>query len=214
VESDSRWKFDLCGGHLAVDFANTVSARHSDSPIERLKNYAALVDFADQSGILERGTVARLQSWGDAHAGAAQAIVGRAVELREALHRLLSAAAAQQPPAREDLGVLNRWWHELELDGSFAWQWAAGDQAPDFFLGRVVGAAVELLTSPRRERIRLCDADDCVWLFVDTSKNRSRRWCDMNVCGNRMKARRFYRRHSRTSPPVVIAAQGRGSPSR
>jgi predicted RNA-binding Zn ribbon-like protein len=196
VESDSRWKFDLCGGQLAVDFANTVSSRHTDSPIERLQNYAALVDFADQSSILERGTVARLHSWGDEHPDAAEAIVRRAVELREALHRLFSAVAAEQAPARGDLTVLNRWWHELELDGSFTWQWAAGDQAPDFFLGRVVSAAVELLTSSRRERIRLCAADDCVWLFVDTSKNRSRRWCDMNVCGNRVKARRFYRRHS------------------
>ena len=61
-------------------------------------------------------------------------------------------------------------------------------------LGRILVSAVELLTSPRRERVRTCGAETCLWLFLDTSKNGSRRWCDMNQCGNRTKARRFYRR--------------------
>ena len=42
--------------------------------------------------------------------------------------------------------------------------------------------------------VRICGADDCLWIFLDTSKNRTRRWCDMKQCGNRMKARRFYER--------------------
>ena len=48
-----------------------------------------------------------------------------------------------------------------------------------------------------RARVRICEAPDCEWLFYDTSKNRSRRWCDMRQCGNRMKARRHYRRLQR-----------------
>jgi predicted RNA-binding Zn ribbon-like protein len=199
MATGDAWTFDRSGGHLAIDFANTVSSRHA-SPIERLSSYAALVDFARQTGIVESMTAARLLSWSQLDPAAAEEIVRRAIELREALHRLFSAVADGQPPAAADLAILNRWWHALDLDPSFAWGWAAGEQAPDAFVGRVVVAAVELLTSPRRERISTCQADDCVWLFLDTSKNHSRRWCDMNQCGNRVKARRFYRRHNEGTP--------------
>ena len=56
-------------------------------------------------------------------------------------------------------------------------------------------SAAELLTSASMEQVRACDADTCRWLFLDTSRNHTRRWCDMKVCGNRMKARRFQARH-------------------
>jgi predicted RNA-binding Zn ribbon-like protein len=55
----------------------------------------------------------------------------------------------------------------------------------------VLRSAAELLTSDRMDRVRLCSAEDCDWLFLDSSRNRSRRWCDMAVCGNRSKVRRF-----------------------
>jgi len=53
---------------------------------------------------------------------------------------------------------------------------------------------VDLLTSDRLSAVRECAADDCAWLFLDESRNRSRRWCDMKVCGNRQKARLHYHR--------------------
>jgi predicted RNA-binding Zn ribbon-like protein len=59
----------------------------------------------------------------------------------------------------------------------------------------VLHACAGLLTSRKRNRIRECQADNCAWLFMDHSRNQSRRWCDMKVCGNREKARRFYRRN-------------------
>ena len=67
-------------------------------------------------------------------------------------------------------------------------------------LGPVARSAAELLTSDRLDRLRQCESEKgCGWLFVDGSRNRSRRWCDMSDCGNRAKARRFHRRHRRGS---------------
>ena len=54
-----------------------------------------------------------------------------------------------------------------------------------------VRAAVELLTSDAVEHIGRCADDSCGWLFLDTTRSRTRRWCDMKVCGNRNKVRRF-----------------------
>jgi predicted RNA-binding Zn ribbon-like protein len=188
------WVFDRCGGHVAIDFANTVSARHTEAPIERLTGYTALVSFAEQSGLIETERAARLKAWASGAPAEAQRVLEGAIGLREALYELFAAAAAKRPPAAEALATFNGWWRRLRLDDAFEWQWSDGHDAPDAFLAPVVSAAVELLTSTVRDRVRICDAEDCVWLFLDTSKNRSRRWCDMNQCGNRAKARRFYRR--------------------
>ena len=62
----------------------------------------------------------------------------------------------------------------------------------------IVLAAAELLTSPQRLKIRACAAEDCGWLFLDTSRSGRRRWCTMESCGNRAKARRFHARAAAT----------------
>ncbi len=192
---DERWTFDLCGGHLALDFANTVSSRHTDSPIERLVSYGELVSFARQSGLVNGAAAKRLSAWGQAHPREAAALLRRAVTLLDALFRSFAAMARQEPPSRGDLDAVNDAIGRTRLGETLGWEWADGPDAPDAFLCPVIRAAVELVTSRARDRIRLCEAPDCVWLFQDTSKNRSRRWCDMKQCGNRMKARRFYERH-------------------
>jgi predicted RNA-binding Zn ribbon-like protein len=192
--SDALHTFDLCGGYLAIDFANTVDARETSAPIERLTGYEALVGFSEQSGILAPERAGALRAWAAREPERARAIAAGAIELREALYRLFAALARQQPPPAAELSTLNRWWRSLELGPDFRWRWAAGADAPDSLLGQVLVSAVDLLTSARRERVRSCGAETCLWLFLDTSKNGSRRWCDMNQCGNRTKARRFYRR--------------------
>ena len=76
--------------------------------------------------------------------------------------------------------------------GGFAWEWAEGDQPLERMLWPVVRSAAELLTSDKLSLVKQCAG--CGWLFVDRSRNHSRRWCDMRYCGNRAKARRFYAR--------------------
>jgi predicted RNA-binding Zn ribbon-like protein len=73
-------------------------------------------------------------------------------------------------------------------------EWTSATDGLEQILFAVLTSAAELLASDRLKRIRECASADCTWLFIDMSRNRTRRWCDMKGCGNRMKARRHYRR--------------------
>jgi predicted RNA-binding Zn ribbon-like protein len=203
MEKTKLHQFDLCGGHVALDFVNTLSQRLSETPREHLTDYEELLGFAEQSSVIANAERRRLAKWGRAHEVQAERIRVAAVELREALHGLFTGVADSRRLRPSDLAVLNRWIRQSELGESLSWQWAAGADAPDAFLGPIVRSAVDLLTSPRAARVKVCEADDCAWLFHDASKNGSRRWCDMNQCGNRVKARRFYERTRRRqdAPP-------------
>jgi len=199
VDPSSLWYYDLSASHLALDFANTVKARHTSTPIERLTAYEALVAFAEQAGLVDAQDGDRLRGWAAAHPDEAEALRREAVDLREALYDTFAAVAEERSPREEDLQILNTWVHRLVLGPDLRWAWSGGPDDPGAFLAPVVREAVDLLTSDWRNRVRICDADDCVWVFLDRSKNRSRRWCDMNQCGNRAKARRFYQRNKSTA---------------
>jgi predicted RNA-binding Zn ribbon-like protein len=84
-----------------------------------------------------------------------------------------------------------------DTDAAFHWAWDESDDlaAP---LWPVLRSAAQVLTGDDLTRVRECDSDSCRWLFLDCSRNRSRRWCDMQVCGNRAKARRHYRRQQKS----------------
>src|SRR2546429_8115106 len=169
-------------GSLCLDFVNTVDPRHATPREERLPDYAAVLDWARQAGI-----EASPLTTGDASRAHAQAIA-----LRETLYAIFGAVARGEAPPADALRLLN---DELarrprEITNGLAWAPSADD-----VLGPVVWSAAELLTSGPLERVRECPGDDtCGWLFLDTSRNGSRRWCDMRTCGNRAKARRHYRR--------------------
>lgn len=190
-----EWQFDRCGGQLALDFANTVSDRETDAPIERLVRYADLMAFARQTGLISAPQAAALQRRAGRDAQTAGKVLARAVALRDAIYRLFRAVAADRSPAPADLEELDREMGRLCIGADLSLAWRDVPGALDGFVGGVVHAAVVLLTDPaERARVRLCEAPDCEWLFYDASRNRSRRWCDMRQCGNRMKARRHYAR--------------------
>ena len=186
--------FDRCAGHVALDFANAVGQRNTDAPVEYLPSYGHLLAFAGQCDLLAPAQLKRLARRAALDPAGAAAALRRAVELREALYRLFAGAAGGRAPDDDDLAVLNRAVGRLQIGRDYQWQWAAGSDALDAMLGPIVRAALDLLMSDRREQVRVCAADDCVWVFLDTSKNRSRRWCDMKQCGNRNKVRRFHQR--------------------
>lgn len=186
--------FDLSGNHLALDFANTVSERHTDRPVDRIPGYADLVAFAHQTGLIDSARAAALAERATDEPIAAAAAREAAVELREALYALFADVARGRSPAAADVARLDDEVGRLHIDSDLSWTWRDDVDALDDFIGAIVHAAIELATDPaRRDRIRICQAPDCVWLFYDSSKNRSRRWCDMRQCGNRVKARRHYR---------------------
>ncbi len=189
--------FELSGGAACLDFVNTVEGRPGASPRERLASYADLLDWARQAGLLGEGQARALASEARGHPRRAEAALARGRALREALFGVFSAAAGGRDPAAADLGTLNEALsralarRRLRVEGAcVAWAWDEGAPALDRPLWPVAVAAAELLVSPALERVRECAAGGCAWLFLDHSRNRSRRWCDMAVCGNRDKARR------------------------
>lgn len=128
-------------------------------------------------------------------------VLRRAVELGKAVYRIIAAAAVGSSATAADLAILNAELSKgmaglcvVEQQGTFAWAWNQEEARLDRVLFPVARAAATLLTSPDLARARKCAGDGCGWLFIDKSRNQSRRWCDMSDCGNRAKARRHYQR--------------------
>ncbi len=190
------------GGPACLDFANTVSRRDTDTPNERLFNYTHLIEWGVHIALITGEEGARLRAAGEAQPAEAETVFARAIALREALFRIFARNAGGDPPDAADLAILNR-----EIAGCYAlrrlvlteagfeWRWADAPERLDSILWPVVDSAAKLLTAGEVDRVRVCAGEHCGWLFVDRSKNRSRRWCDMQECGNVAKVRRYRRRH-------------------
>ncbi|MBI1881537.1 MAG: ABATE domain-containing protein [Chloroflexi bacterium] len=192
---------NLSGGRDCLNFANTVGGRRPDRPREYLHTYSDLVAWSRHAGILTDTAARRLVDEAERRPAEATQVLARALGLREAIYRIFSAIAAGGAPIVADLAILNDALPEAlarlqvtPAEDGFTWNWRADEAALDSMLWPVVCSAGELLTSTELARVRECDGETCSWLFLDTSKNRSRRWCDMRDCGNRAKARRHYSR--------------------
>jgi len=200
---ETEYVFNLCGGALCLDLSNTLNGRLEPVQRERLESYRDLVSWSRQAGLLSEREARALAREAERRASEAEHVLAQARSLREAVYSIFSALAEGKRPPRGDLHALNalltRAMAQLELreaEGRFTWRWRdEGDRvALDRMLWPVVRSAADLLTSPDHNQVRICAAEDCAWLFLDSTRNRSRRWCDMSECGNRAKARRFYRR--------------------
>jgi predicted RNA-binding Zn ribbon-like protein len=207
------WLFGLAGLRLCLDFANTLDGRFTAHPRESLTDYAALVSWSQQAGILAEDTARCLAEESARQQVAAAMVVERAMALREALYRIFSAVARQRSPQTADLGCLNAILGEalaaLRITPTaegFAWDWTGDKQGLDCLLWPIAQSAAALLTSGALRTVRECAGPDCGWLFLDTSRNHRRRWCDMKACGNRAKARRHYARKKK-----AIGTPNRGS---
>lgn len=206
MESQLRqpeYTFDLSGGDLSLDFANTVSRRAVQERLtDHLTTYDDLVAFARQSKALSVREAEQQLNYAHQHQQRAKAALREALEFREVLYRAFSALAAgsQAPPS--DLREINNraiqaMTHRklVREDGRYRWHWRWNNaQALERLLWPISQSAADLLTSSNPGDVRQCNAADCAWLFLDRSRNRSRRWCDMKTCGNREKARRHYQR--------------------
>ncbi len=183
--------FELIAGHPALDLVNTLDWRFRDSgPEDLLKSYDDLLRFTQESGLL---TPAQTRKLG--HTASARALT-RYVELREAIAEILFAGMDGRSPAAASLKTLERSIHAARLQQQLHWkqerlQWDWKENDAELPLSLLSLNAADLLLTDAVHRVRACDNPECRWLFLDTSKNHTRRWCDMKVCGNRMKARRF-----------------------
>jgi predicted RNA-binding Zn ribbon-like protein len=200
---------NLIGERLCLDFVNSVGARRF-SPSrkmslreEKLNDYLDLLAWGRHAGALTNADAEARAQEGNSHPREAVAVFHRAIRLREAIYHVCTAKLSHEQPNEADLLVLNE---ELRLarcaeqlvfeKAKFDWQWSSRDSSLDRVLWPVAQSAADLLTQDDLSRLRQCAGDDCGWIFLDTSRNRGRHWCDMRDCGNVAKVRRFRRRLS------------------
>ncbi|MDT8070067.1 MAG: ABATE domain-containing protein [Terriglobia bacterium] len=196
-----NYEFELTGGALCLDFANTMpDQKVPETRAEKLLTYSDLLSWAVQTGQLTASDARKLMNAANHSQAKASAALRRARELRQAIYSIFSAIARESAPATKDLDVLNRFWKNASIHasvshagGKFQKTWVMDeDDALDRPLWPVAVSAADLLTSEDLAMARECASDRCSWLFLDNSRNKSRRWCDMKTCGNREKAKRHY----------------------
>ncbi len=195
-------QFELTGGALCLDFANTLNGRFTSTPNDQLRDYSDIVAWSRQTGVISDARARQLVRAAPRNPAKAASLLGQAIETREAIFATFSAVAEGRPAPAAALAVFNKALSknlshsEIVRDGnSFVWGFNGGEPSLDETLWAVTRSAAELLTSPEIYRVRECAAETCAWLFLDGSRNGSRRWCDMKVCGNRAKIRRFRKSH-------------------
>jgi predicted RNA-binding Zn ribbon-like protein len=191
--------FEFLSNRLCLDFTNTV--KDSTSARELPGNYEELVSWSQQAGILSSEETERLLDKAVRCPAEAAMAFQRAVVLRETLFRIFSRIAKDQGVEESDMDILNTMLAETMLHARLVpkgkcceWSWMAQHDVLDRMLWPVIRSAADLLTYEELWSVKTCASDDCNWLFLDTSKNQSRRWCAMKDCGNRAKVRRHYER--------------------
>lgn len=204
-------QFEFIGGQLALDFVNTASNRGEGLELrDRLGSYDDLVAWATAARALPDCAPGDLTKAAKQHPRVAARTLDEARAFRESLYRIFTAfAGGKDAPAAPaaDMARLNELFRRANAhrtlscnDGNthgaptFDWSWDASSAELDRVFWPVVLAAAELLTSGDPQRLKECGGDHCSWLFLDQSKNRSRRWCTMQDCGNKVKAKRHYHR--------------------
>ncbi len=203
---EDKHRFELVGGTIALDFVNTVSGmRGGENPLDRLAGYPDIVYWAEQVGLIDARQAAALYREAERHPQRAGAAFAEAIRRREALHDVVLSAIDGGATPERGLETLNAWIAEalahrklrVAAPGRFE---AALEEDGDLlaFLRPIALDAAELLEREVSSGlVGVCaerEAGGCAWLFLDTSRNHSRRFCSMSDCGNRAKQRRHYRR--------------------
>ncbi|HET8650350.1 MAG TPA: ABATE domain-containing protein, partial [Gemmatimonadales bacterium] len=185
----------LIGGNLALDFANTAGWHASDEHIERLTSYGELLAWCRHAGVLTPAQSRRLEGVAAKSPARATRTVKHAIVVREVIYRIFAQIARGGIPDASDLELLQREYVAALAQATAEWDgsavkldWQVGDdlQMP---LYPIAVAAMRLLEAPPPGRVRQCGNDPCGWLFVDTSRSGTRRWCSSAECGNQVRVR-------------------------
>jgi predicted RNA-binding Zn ribbon-like protein len=195
----------LVGGELALDFANTSSARGLAAHQEHLRRAEDVVDWASHADVLAPADVLWLKPAIEANPGLAADLFDSALRLRENIHALAAALAEGRAPVQTGIDSLTashvRFMDKARLtslEAGFVWRWECRTDPVAAVLGPVALSAVTMLLQADLSRLKRCEGDACGWMFLDATKNGKRRWCEMEVCGNRAKQRRFKDRRGTT----------------
>jgi predicted RNA-binding Zn ribbon-like protein len=190
-------RFQLVAGHPVLDLVNTLDWRFRASGSEELLNdYADLLRLSEQSGLM---TPSEVRKFATGNPVRKKRILSSTRKLRECLAAILYAIADGQAPAIDSMRTLSAFARTVRRSEDLEWcdsrlRWKAnGDRTnvPDTPFRKLASAALDLLTSEEINKLSACSNPECRWLFLDGSKNNGRRWCDMKLCGNRIKARRY-----------------------
>lgn len=180
---------------------NTLDWRGRAEPVELLHHYADLLRFSVATGAVDSRQAHALLAWAIRHPKRAARVLERAKDTREAIALLVKSLAKGGSLPLAALLRLEKDAREAgqarvlaPASGGAKWQWAEGDADPELPRWAAALDAAKLLTLEGRPPIRECEGPECGWFFLDESRNRRRRWCSMESCGNRAKARRFYRK--------------------
>ncbi|MGD2185558.1 MAG: CGNR zinc finger domain-containing protein [Desulfobacterales bacterium] len=191
----------LIGGGLCLDFVNTVHCYGCADRGEYLNTYHDLVAWSRHVGTITNDEAEALSQKAAEHSPEAGSAHRRAIELREVIYRIFTIALEGKPHPQEDLAFFNDYLSRtmmqsqiVKTEDGFQWDLAGNKAKLDWILNPVIRSAADLLISEEFKRIKKCADPICGWLFLDISRNRSRRWCDMSACGNRAKASRFYKK--------------------
>ncbi len=196
--------YAFISGRMCLDFVNTRRDRVRQEPSEHLRSYDDLLRWSVAASDLSDYDARALSTLAQSDPIGSAGVIRRAVRLREALFEVFVAVTCSETPSISDLGTVNG---ELERISPHLCCLRWTDTAPtlswsttlslDRSLWNVLRSATELMVSSDRDRVKLCEHQTCTWLFVDETRNHTRRWCEMSVCGNRAKACRFRSRNAR-----------------
>lgn len=195
-------RFEFIGGEPCLDFTNTVGGDRRTSTVEHLHSYADLVSWARQGELITPAQARGLLLRAEREPDAAAETLATAIDLREAMFRVFFALAEGKRPGQGDLDRINRalaasLGHRrvVQSGRGYTLGWEDSDRL-DRILWPVAQSAAELIANEHRAQVKHCGLwdDGCSWLFIDSSRNGTRRWCTMDDCGNKAKARRHYAR--------------------
>ncbi|MEO8557797.1 MAG: ABATE domain-containing protein [Rhodospirillales bacterium] len=183
---------------LALAFVNTRYWRGSGTPTEELATLPAVSDWLHKNGALDDAWHRELKD-GKLSEDEIEMLLDEIIILRETMYRVFAALATPKKPAQEDIKELSRALRDAVPRDDLRWTesgftWDVFIPNPDALsmLAPVLWSAVDLLVGDPAKRLRLCNNDKCLYLFLDNSRTSARRWCDMKACGNRAKAHRHY----------------------
>ena len=197
IMGSGNYRYQFVAGNLALDFVNTVAFRADPGKkkdhlqrTEDVRRWASQAQLPDLAAI-NSGPLA------------GTAALRRIRAVREQLFAVFHAIASDDPIPADTLARVGNALHDccarrcLSIEGAeVRWTWRPGARSTDYLLYPVLTAATDLLTSVSRGLVRQCEDASCGWLFLDRSNARTRRWCSMSDCGNRHKARKYYRREA------------------
>jgi len=187
----------LVGGALAFDLTNTSSGRGGPKWLEHLQTAGDVIDWARHTKILTARDAKKLHQRIDADRRLVARLLDEMLALRELIHSVgVNMAATSRARARhvDELVRIHAAClsgaHLIPSASTFVWVWNPMETPVEAILGPIVLSALSVLTGSDLSRIKRCPGDHCGWLFFDATKNKRRRWCEMEVCGNRAKQKR------------------------